>query len=195
MQRGMISSLNDRGRVTDRPQSRFSQNQFTPSVFIITDPTIIKTSPVHGGTSWKFTMCFIYLCSNRSKRKKQNKQSCREERVSNLGRLRSFPFLSLCMRERRGEPFHFGTPTQCFGAQTGRPEPRSVKLLTFATGCYTADLPVVFWRGTDCDLRASRRHPCVTFRCRRGNSGASGIPARPTTQNRPRPFRWENSRG
>src|SRR5271157_172458 len=131
MQRGVISSLNDRGKVTDRRQSRFSQYQFTPSVFIITDPPIIKTSTVNCGTSWKFTRCFIYPCSNRSKRKKQNKQGCGEERVSNLGRLRSFLFLSPGMQEKRGKEFHFGTPMGCLGLKLAAPreEPASCQLL------------------------------------------------------------------
>ena len=129
MQRGMISSLNDRGKVSDQRQSRFSQNQFTPSVFIITDPTIINTSTVNDGTSWKFTRCFIYLCSNRSKRKRQNKQGCGEERVFNLGRLRSFSFLSPGMQEKRRKGFHFGTPMGCLRLKLAAPREEAASCL------------------------------------------------------------------
>jgi hypothetical protein len=194
MQRGMISSLNDRGKVTDKRQSRFSQNQFTPSAFIITDPSIIKMFTVNGGTSFKFIRCFIYLCSNRSKRKSKINRLA-GKRGFQFGKAAKFPVSFAGDAGKEGGTVPFRNANAVLWAQTGGPELRSVKLLTFATGCYTADLPVVSWRGTDCDLRASHRHPCVTFRCRRGNSGESGIPARPTTQNRPRPFRWENSRG
>ena len=78
-QRGLSSSLGDRDKVTDRRQSRFSQNQVASSVFTIADPKIIKTLTVNGGTSLEFTTCFIYLCSNIRKRKNQNKRS-REEK-------------------------------------------------------------------------------------------------------------------
>jgi hypothetical protein len=96
-QRGPISSLGDRDKVTDQRQSRFSQNQFASSAFAITDPTINKTSTVNGGTSLEFTTCFIYLCSNMRKRKNQNKRSRGGKGLSNLGLLQSFLFPSLGM--------------------------------------------------------------------------------------------------
>src|SRR5208283_3800336 len=96
---------------------------------------------------------------------------------------------------KEGEGVPFRNVNGLLEAETGGPARGSGKLPTFATDCYTAKLSVAHRRDTGCDLRASYRHPCVTFHCRHGNSGDSGNPARPTTHNRPRPFRWENSRG
>src|SRR5271157_1051039 len=69
--RGLASALGDRDKVTDQRQSRFSQNQSASSVFTIGECTIIKTSITDCDTSWELLLCFIYLCSNRCKRKKQ----------------------------------------------------------------------------------------------------------------------------
>ncbi|MGA3177756.1 MAG: hypothetical protein ABSE19_10480 [Candidatus Acidiferrum sp.] len=114
-QRGPISSLGERDKVTDQRQSRFSQNHFTSSGFTIMDPTIIETSTVNDGTSPEFTVCFIYLRSNMRKRKNQNKRSRGGKGLSNLGLLQSFPFPSLGMQKKSVEEFHFGTPARRFG--------------------------------------------------------------------------------
>jgi hypothetical protein len=69
------------------------------------------------------------------------------------------------------------------------------KLLTFATRCYTAELLVVFLTGFSPKSGGVFPAFLQTFRCRAAKLGRSGVPARPSKQNRPWPFRWENARG
>jgi len=76
--------------------------------------TVIKTSTVDRGTSWEFTLCFIYLCGNRRKRKKRNKDECEKEGTSVMPWRRSFPFPSPRVPKKAASEFHFGTSARRF---------------------------------------------------------------------------------